>query len=257
MDKIDTFYVTAQERLQSQERLAHDYGIRAFQLVAIAGVVLVAGLRIFDFPDEGDASALAALVILGVALLWSLYEARGRWNVVCRAWSDRLQSQEALAEDCLTNSPETIVTLRRAWVGVASIGLGSTKVLLWLIVAGGLGVVLVLFANSTDIGDLPILEVSASLGLFAGFSFTALFAVTSVFYKALSRGPTSEDLSEKVDLLESESYRRWIGISYAKALEVNEGVLSERDVFLQFAVLCLVVEVAALVLIGSHSVFGR
>ena len=210
MDNFDIYYRTAQERLQSQERLARDYGIKAFQLVTIAGVVLLAGLEIFKFPDKGDTTVLAALAILGVAVVWCLNAAWSQGKGVPRKWRERPQGEEIGARDRRISILNRPVVLPDVCVVVASIGFGFVKILFWLAVAAGLGATLVFFVNSESIDDLPIVEVLAVVGLFGGFSFTALLGVTSVFGKRLSRGPTATDLTEKVDeLARTATSSRW------------------------------------------------
>lgn len=186
-----------------------------------------------------------------------MYEAWSRGRDFPRQCGESLQGQEIRARDRRINILNRPVVLPGVCVVVASIGFRFVKILFWLAAAAVLGIALVSFANSEGFDDPPIVEVLAVVGLFGGFSLIALLAVTSVFRKRLSRGPTATDLAEEFDELAPDSYLKSMGDSYTKALETNDEMLSDRDDLLSYAAICLVVEITALLLMVSDTVFGR
>ena len=265
MNKFDIYYRTAQERLRSQERSAHQDGIRAFQLVTIAGALLIAGLTLLglsgNFPYEGDTSSVAAVVILVMIFAWILYTVRRAVNAFAgfnqtarqRLWiQGRLPERRGIRAFCLA-----VLEARRG-LTLGEFRRVVTGILIWVIVSAALLVVgyVLLVDSHEDLGDLPIMDVISIGILLAGFFVAAWLGVQAVFFRKLSRGPIPKDLAARVFSLDSNDFCKWVGDLYSEAIEANGEILSERDYLLSWAAFGVGLEVFALAMLGFCNLWG-
>ena len=246
MNKLDIYYRTAQERLQSQEALAREYGIKAFQLVTIAGALLVAGLTLLNvtdsFPDKEDAPVVISLALLST---WILI---GLWRTAKSAKTFSREACEAPHHNMPTPPKVSIRARLQPAVGVLE----------WMSIAGVLlAIVIILFiSHDKSLDSLPTIEVIAIVALMSGFFLTAWLSSYTVFVNRLDRNPWPGQLADKFSLLTTNVFLKWISDSYTESINANEGVLSRKDLLLSTAALSLLVQVIAILMLGVCSIFG-
>ena len=226
--------------------MAHQYDIRAFQLVTIAGALLIAGLTLLglsgNFPYEGDTSSVAAVVIavlmfgLLIYAVWWTFNAFTDFN---RAAQQRLWNQGWLPERRGIRAFGLAVLEARGGLTLAGFRRVITGILVWLVVSAALLVVeIVLIVDShADLSTAPIVDVISSGILVAGFFFAAWLGIQAVFFNKLSGGPIPKELAARVCSLDTNDFCKWVGDLYSEAIEANGEVLSERDSLLKLATL--------------------
>ena len=267
MNKFDVYLRTAQERLQSQEATAREHGTRAFQLVTIAGALLVAGLTLLglstSFPYEGDASSIAAIILLAILWLWILNwlrRAKDAAMALYRACLDGLWSRAWLAGIRTVRTVDLTLLMRRRGVTFAAFkrlaGRLAAGVWEWVMIAViAFGAATVLRSSYEDLNSIPTVEIIAIVVMLGGFFFTAWLGVFAVFFKQLSRGPVPIELGEKICLHDPDDFSRLVGDHYSQAIESNFEVLSERGRLLGWSAMGLLMEVVGLLILGSCSLW--